>query len=971
MKKTGLYTKVSINYWKNHINKMSIIHGSKKETILEEELRLLGDYDLILYNLDVNDSNTIEELPQITKHGSYIELGYAEGNEGTCRTKIACFEDEESEKLYHMTCTEGTYPQSENEVVIDANIAKLCGVRPEVGNTIELQLYNLENDKIESKIFTIAGIFKASDRGVYGGWERYPTGKEIGTYDMPGIFLSTEMNTLFESTKVCTLLQTEEQDKENLADVIFELLQEHISYDDIDIVNGRTYAYSYVLGIATLIYEEYGDMSLENIVSAMQDGNVIKDFYSGVLIPIFGFLIFMIAFISMFEIVRNIINDKKEQFAIFRCVGITRTKLGIYFFVDFLIVTMIAIVMGLVLGVVIHLGMIRFMNLVLGMRIGNAFAVSTYVKSVTANPLWYATGISLVCFFIASIVPIIRFMKHTPAALLQNLDVKRITKRTKSKGKMKSWRAVLKNRMELFDMSILIITIINMSVIVFGYVYFSALSDSESTALAWEKEENGLSAYDYVVKKSDDMQMYNFNIENRHNCGVTMETYQKIASHDYVERMYACILNKSTRLAYADGEISDEMKEYLSKYSLRSYEEVETEFEQHLMDADNAMISAIGYGDNEYIYSLPTIGMTENNLVSLENNVIAGEVDLEAVASGKEVILAVSENDCEEVTKYFHVGDVLPLSDIVLSKEEDNYDFSQLLPMEVAKPIYEEDVVTDEGEEVTLTSYAFGKRKNIQVKIGAIVSFDETVNDSLPLLCDYLQEYEEEAGYGIYALCGTDAFDIWGLPDQLFTSVEVKLKEDADMDVVDADWYSALAGSKGVSIHTIKEITDNQKEIKIKNMSVYYMMATLLLLLGTIASMIAMYGRMRFNGQEFAYLRAVGMNNSQIYRVLLEESFVYPIAGIMFSTAPVWACQLLFMYIRKMIDSGKWESYAIDTLPWYAELPFQFNLYEYHMMAVLIVVFVMYMLINIVIIIPGFVYIKKQNVVNELEMNTF
>ncbi len=128
-------------------------------------------------------------------------------------------------------------------------------------------------------------------------------------------------------------------------------------------------------------------------------------------------------------------------------------------------------------------------------------------------------------------------------------------------------------------------------------------------------------------------------------------------------------------------------------------------------------------------------------------------------------------------------------------------------------PVYEKDITLEDGAVVPLTSYAFGSRKDIETKNGAVVVVKQQfLEDNFPALCDYMDGYDSESGYGVYAVCLADTFSNWDLPDTNFTSVKIEVKDDTDLDEVDRDWYQTLSQATGKSISSAKEIYEKLVE---------------------------------------------------------------------------------------------------------------------------------------------------------------
>lgn len=77
----------------------------------------------------------------------------------------------------------------------------------------------------------------------------------------------------------------------------------------------------------------------------------------------------------------------------------------------------------------------------------------------------------------------------------------------------------------------------------------------------------------------------------------------------------------------------------------------------------------------------------------LEGYVISGSLNWEQLQIGAEVVIAVPEGQADAVREAFLAGEELPLSDVVLSEEEDTYHFYSMELSELAEPILEKKTV--------------------------------------------------------------------------------------------------------------------------------------------------------------------------------------------------------------------------------------------------------------------------------------
>ena len=773
----ALLCKSSIKYWRKHFSRfcvfqIAILMGvaalfsaaalmrSYKEEVLTHELNILGDYDLMVYEIDNNIYQAIIKMEEVEHIGAYWELGYAAPKDKSRKVKICCFEGLESADIYHMNCLKGRYPVRDDEIAVDIATAKMLGIIPQLDTKVKLSLFDMEGSVVGNKEYVIVGLFEATNQMVYGGWLRYPLKRPAGEYAMPAIFLSEKNRELFGECKRTSFLQLNTDDIDN---VINELcVSFNIPYEQIETPLGRKFAYSYILGIVRSIFDKYGDMTFQNIKAAMKDQNIIKDFYSAILIPIFGVLVTFVTFVSVYGITHEIVNDRKKQIAAMRSMGLHAKTAGIYLVADFFACSGTGIVMGLVVGNGIHFLMIRSINKYFDLRLVSAYQTSEYVQNATENPFIYAILFSVLALLLGVIKPVYDVVSKTPAELLLN-NKRGKYHNHKDRKMILHWKKLFKERIAFWDAGVFLMVIVVMGTMVFGYSYFLALSDKDAADLNYQKEENGLVLFDYMASKAERDTMYTFQIENGHCYGIPLQTYQLLREKEYVEYGEAQITNKSTRISFFDA--SEQEKEFLSDYSLRRFGNPKSSFEEELKNAEDAMISTIGYAMEEEIYSVPSVAMDRESIYKLEAFLVEGVIDYEALRKGDEVILFIPQHKLEQIPDCLRPGKRLPLSDIMLSEKEEGFEFSRMDFLKEQKPVYQKEVKNETGDILTVTSYAFGSRFDIQTNIGAIVTGeDELLLRFLPSLDEYMGEGKSNQ-YGVYVLCMDETFAHWGLRD--------------------------------------------------------------------------------------------------------------------------------------------------------------------------------------------------------------
>lgn len=981
MRKWMLFCKISAKYWRQHKKRFltlasiivlgtaallssSLLIRSEKQAVLDEELRLLGDYDIIIYDISDNDGKSISQNNAIKKYGKYYELGTVVSDNGT-QTNAACFDNESSQELYHMTCTRGRYPESSDEIAIDLNTAKSMGIKPYPNETVNIRLSTYQGEEKEHKKYTVSGIYELSSPSAYGGWYRYPSMMELGAAKMPGIFFHSSINAKAKSDSVTCFFQTDESDLNALCNDIVSV-SDSIAWEQTDIPGGRRFAYSYVLGITETIENKYGDSSLASIFKAMKNGDGIKDFYSGVLMPVFMGLISFVVIISIAGIAGNILRDKQEGFAVLRSIGMERGSLFAMILLDFLLLTAAFIVVGTAVGTVLHIGMIKLLSTAFGIRLTPGFNSDVTVNSVTYDPFLLSAATVFLCVVTSVVLSSIRFIRSTPMKLFDKSDRKAKAGKRSVASKNKSWKRLLVNKIDMYSHSAALICVIVMSASLFGYTYFHALSDLNNSELQYEKIEYELNDWDYKATKTDQSLMYEFNVENHHDYGIDINCYNDLTKQEFVDDCFARIVNNSTRLTYDLNENSEQALAPLNEFDLRRYDNIDetSDFETALHNAERSMLKKIGYSDDEAVFSVPSIGLSDRDIESLKNYVYDGKIDIAKLNSGDEVIIAMSEYEYENYVSMFKAGDKLPLSDISLSEYEDRLDFGSLMPFEVNEPVFKQTVTTPEGEEVELSSYAFGKRYDIDTLIGAVVVLPDE-----PIM--RYMKFAGEENYGVNIFCTFKEFEAWGLADSKLTELDVKLNPDANIDTADSYWYDLLSDSTGITVRSTAEIAAQMNTGTQKTMSVYYCMIIILIALALITTAIIMYSDVRMRSSKFAIMRACGMSVGQIAYLIIRQNMVYPIIGALLSIVPVSLCQRFFDYIARMVDSEKWNYTQFEGIPWYHYVPFRYKLYDYDLPVVMAVCFAVYVVIMLIVTIPQIRCISKQSISENIEKSDF
>lgn len=953
------------------ITTTSLLARSDKRTEIEDELTLFGDYDEIIYDTEIGFEDSLSNLDFVDEIGLYYELGTVSDVNEQESFKAVAFKNESSEEIYHQTCFRGDYPSNDNEIAIDISVSNRFGIAPYPGETIDLKMYNSNGDYIGIKSFVISGVFKSSNNDVYGGWGRCPLfGANL--YQMPAVFFSPSYCELFSCEKETVFFRADSLDENGIRSEISVLLRE-TGHTCVGFENNsrRCFAYVFKVGLGQYLI---GDFTWDRMNDALDNGLYKKDFYSEFIIPIISILVVVTEAVSVFMLTRNIIADRKERYAIFRCLGLSSKQIVGDLLADVLGVGLVSVISGIILGYGVHIILIRLLNKYLHLRMYDGIHADNIVKQITYNPIIASLVVCALAMICALIVPVYRLYKMYPTELLSTaadafVGVKKGNS-IKAFKINKGWLSLLNRRIDLHDWSTMLVMIIVLSSSLLGYVFFRAFSDQATVESKAYMEMLGVDGNGYVVSRSPDIKNWDYNIVNQHNLGIAVAFPEAIESSPDVRDSWSVIFNDSTRMVF--DEEPDSNIQLLLGNRLMNYRYSDDPLVEDSIVAEGIIFEHMGYAPNVFMYELPTVGLTTNEFIELEDEVVSGEINLDRIRSGEEIVLAVPEELKDLCLQYYPVGTTISFDDVVLSSEEDSLDFATL--NDYRWVVYDNYVETEYGE--TYVSYgAFGTRYEIEASVGAIVVLHNNNEISEYLTSGSifvkmmhsiapLDSFDPEPVCGMSILCLPDSFISWGLPDRMFTSVKVELNDNCDIYQFDRFWYGALSGSKGVQTKSTFDYLDDISIGTNRVMTIFFVLITMLILLGMIAIVADLYTKTRSNSARFQTLRRVGLSVKQASLMIYSQNMYYPIIATIVAIIPVYIIQFAIKLELKKLDMGGWD--MLDA-PWRIKIPYWADLFSYDFIPAVICCLILGYLLIFIATLPQILYLRKMKMIETRE----
>lgn len=939
----------------------ALLIRSEKQRELDLLLDVSGDYDEIIYNATEEDYSLLKNSDIVSAVGEYVSSGYVGLPESDNKYRAAFFSDDASREIYHLSCIYGEYPQNDNEIAIDIRTAKLCGIEPKIGEHIKLNIYSEDKTKKSEAEFVICGLFEASSEESEMHWIRYPSVKVDEDYCLPAFFVNRNMseNDLLGECEHVIFFQKEDScTAEALKELHSNLSQDALTENHDPI--GRKTAYAEVLGVLEKLFLQDGTLTQDEINESVRDGSAVKDFYSSVFMPVLAVITFVIVLITSNGCIKEIVNDRRVNSGILISLGLSRVKCEIMLLAELMIFLLISCVAGFFIGSGLQNIAVYILNQRFSTGLIHGSNVSPYINAVTHSPVKVLL-IMLLALTVAFIPVLMRLKKEKIIDLLKEA--------TPGNGRnhrsgLKTWRRTIHAATDLFDAGTFIIFVVLAGYSMLGFKYMNALVWMENNQYRYENEAAGLAEYDYLAQKDANITPYFLNAENRHYTGITKSAFDQLKKNPQVERSFSAITNLSTKIEIKTEKLTEEQITDLQPIQENpNLQNAKSDLDIANCEAQNAMLQAAGFDySSNMIYSVPSIGLEEDSLDSLKNNLISGEISTERLNDGSDILVCCTQANLDIVKSLFSVGEELEFSDIVLNEQEEKLNFESIDPMEYLDVVYKKEITDPDGLSRVIASCKLGQKKNITTRIAGIVLLDtEKGTDSFwPPLISYGKNSSKWKNTGIYLLSGTEAFGKWGLPDVNYTSVKFKLKENADIESFDRDFYEAMSSCNRIQFSSSYEIKKKMESVYAQRLSIFYSFSIMLVLLCIVCSSIRLYGKLRIKLRTYAILQAVGMNRKQMCEDIIGQNVVYPVAGVLFSWVPVMMCQQFFDFIKNNVDSGKWISDGIVTeIPWYHYVPFRYDLFSENYIGITIILFVILLFITALSTLPQLVLMKR------------
>ena len=599
----------------------------------------------------------------------------------------------------------------------------------------------------------------------------------------------------------------------------------------------------------------------------------------------------------------------------YRCLGMNKWQMVVMVLTELLFVTLPGMLLGCVLGTLGYIGIIWIENSGFHMGILSAFKLEPYfapfIEASTLNPYKYAIGLMGGTLLISIFIPILKNMKLSP--------IEACRKQGQAKKESLKYRIALG-----INVSILIVSITA------GYLYFSSQIIAENTLLEEEAKNCLIDGTDYMMEKNEEYSV-KLGDEYRHDAGVTSEELKQLEENENVEYIHALKITHGTHFVYQKEKQQEEVESYLEPDLIRcEWDETDPYYEGFLKRFERDR-NQKGYKKNENLYSIPTTAMNEKELEKFSEYLVAGTIDVDAINRGEEIVL-VSQMD---TSLPYKIGDRITINVNVYPEELDkSADFFSLGEVKGMKPSY----VDDFG-----TQYCVGKRMDWSVEIGAIL-----------FIPDYEKKkfYLSENGTGLNVFTTIDGMATWKIPDEKYTKIAVKLKQNADYSAFETCWFQLIQQGKLMTTKSLEGIREKITENFSSSMAIFIAMAGMMLIISMVGILNAVSMQVLQEKKRTSILRAIGASKGKM-RWKMQKQWIGMVlwGGIL---AEVVTIGILYLqkYVEQKVNGYLDETIELELTWWGFEFPFT----HIHKKDCIVAIIVTFLILLLMIAVAGSVY---------------
>ena len=764
---------------------------------------------------------------------------------------------EDGAPLYHFPFEVGDYPERSGEIAVTRTMLEALGYPVGVGMTINVDLYDLEDNFIGNREFTVCGVFKDQSDYYFDPINRTFKNPKPFVLDINKFYIGPLAflypDELSQNAKTDLMLVCAKSEN-------YYSLKDEFNKNDIDYIIG--YKNSQIGIITNAGYEDTEDEMLESLKYSRPDE------YTRTLIPVFTAVTMIVAFVSIFSVISTSLAERRRQLSMLRCIGMTKKKALLMLVSETLVMVAIGLSIGFALGIGAYLATFFVQKNLLGMETYLAFSVHPAVASVTVSPYVFPLISCFICGTLAIIIPSLVELRRSPVEGLQDRSIQKGGSLFEFKNRAFLIGKVSGGILRNLPYYIIVIAVVWSGV--FGCTYFKSKSDSQTKYLK-EMIDTDLLGVDYLAVREEFYALGNAQL-NQHFLGITPENANKITEHSEVEKVFKAMEIKSTKVIFERGSLDEATEKTIAPLN------TEKTISMGLDDLFYKTLEFQGYAENEVLYNIPTVAVTTEIFEELSKYLVEGKINVDKLRSGEEV-LVVKFGDSE----LFSVGDTVSMTDVVIEdKAAEEYDFQKGGVPDGAEPSFYFKYPDEERDDLVSPGYAFGERKDFTVKVGGVLKFGDDP------MCEFLGTTSIVSSRCIFQfVCDENAISEWGLPDRNYTKLGAKLKENAIVDEFEKTWYEVVRNSPKIKSNSLAKVLRELNNKNNANASVFLAIIITVVILGLVGIVNSANLRVRKGLRSYSTMRALGLSKNKLTGIIMRQGVICAFCGAVSSLIPL------------------------------------------------------------------------------------
>jgi len=589
------------------------------------------------------------------------------------------------------------------------------------------------------------------------------------------------------------------------------------------------------------------------------------------LIRIYAVICLIISAISIYMIISIYLLRRLESFRLLRLCGMTRKRTLRIMVMEMFIFGIIGTAAGMVIASLAHEITLFIRHIIYNVPIYRGYFIEYVLETRSFNPFIFTVIVTGLTVLIGFIYPFIKVLK-TPIGSSEIVKKIRVKKYGNALRK-----TITARRSTALMMLFIFITILSSTLGMM--VRAGNVASIERQSFTAQVMTAGFDGYISRNKWNDTSKFANINYDK----GFPSDIISELEEKEYVSSVSAVLTDYTVRVYLGEGTREDELRKKLSSIELKNQVEKVCQIDKTI-DFDREWQNYLQYfedfglDDTYAYYSIPVAACNDYLLSQLEEYVTDGEINIEALNSGEQVLIIEHSNILDNVKNAFEVGDKV---NILTSVAVDEKQISELIYDRLAylpqKPFFAHPVV---GGIITVTD----------PEISSLLEYTWDNPDKTP---------------GFNFVTSFEGYRAWGFPQKNYDKVGINLTSEEYAEELDEFIYSKLSSEMGVTyVSMSEELKGIQRQMKNKAF-VYLVMLVLMLAIFVIgfANSFTMY--LNSSMRHFSSLRAFGISRRNLKKHIIVESLKLPVICALISGIICFlikkAYKLLFDYQQALL----------------------------------------------------------------------